>query len=82
MEREKAIYKAAFNAIYRKGCTDRGDWIDAIIDYYPDEVVVIRLRRKGVWKTCGMRWIIQILGQEYVCCIESGPNILAMNLVI
>lgn len=38
MEREKAIYKAAFNAIYHKGCTDRGDWIDAIIDYYPDEV--------------------------------------------
>lgn len=38
MEKENSIYDAAFDAIYRKGCTERAEWLGTLIDYYAEEV--------------------------------------------
>ena len=38
MKEEYSIYDAAFDAIYRHGCTDRAEWLGTLIDYYADEV--------------------------------------------
>ena len=34
-----ALKRAAFEAIYKDGCDDCGDWIDTLINCYSEEVV-------------------------------------------
>lgn len=38
MGKENSVYQAAFDAIYRKGCTERAEWLGTLIDYYAEEV--------------------------------------------
>lgn len=38
MGKEDSIYDAAFDAIYRKGCTERAEWLGTLSDYYAEEV--------------------------------------------
>ena len=33
------LKKAAFNAIYKDGCDNCGDWIDTLVNCYSEEVV-------------------------------------------
>lgn len=33
------LKRAAFEAIYKDGCEDCGDWIDTLTNYYSKEVV-------------------------------------------
>lgn len=59
------LKKAAFNAIYKDGCDNCGDWIDTLVNCYSEEVVdalgIIPMRFMQNWKIYGKPWIMKTL---------------------
>lgn len=59
------LKKAAFNAIYKDGCDNCGDWIDTLVNCYSEEVVdtlgnnpnEVYAELEDIWKP----WIMKTL---------------------
>ena len=59
------LKKAAFNAIYKDGCDNCGDWIDTLVNCYSEEVVDTLGNNPNEvyadWKIYGKPWIMKTL---------------------
>ena len=68
------LKKAAFNAIYKDGCDNCGDWIDTLVNCYSEEVVdtlgnnpnEVYAELEDIWET--------ILGNEREVIIQFNSN--------